>query len=121
MRRILLVILLFLSLSCRVFSPQTPASLLLPTIEGYSPDPATLQAPLVLETLQTGKKSDTSQLSPSDFSVAYHPDGRLYAGDQVSLEVIAPDEYDLAGYSVELEAPGINGGQTSSVGFGRYG
>jgi hypothetical protein len=55
------------------------------------------------------------------FSLDFHPDGGLYAGDQVSLEVIAPPGSNLKGKSVLVE---VNGPGETTLGpeqFGRFG
>lgn len=50
-----------------------------------------------------------------------HPDGELYAGDRVSIEIIAPQEVDAEGLRAEvrLETPG--GEQTETAKFEGYG
>ena len=56
------------------------------------------------------------------FAVHFHPDGPLYVGDQVSLEVVAPPHFNSAGkkVSVSLEQPG-GSTRLGEAGFGYYG
>ncbi len=44
--------------------------------------------------------------APTDspgFTVRIHPDGPLYVGDQISIEVLAPSQFDPSGKSVRVE------------------
>jgi hypothetical protein len=65
--------------------------------------------------------SQAAPLAARLFKVVYHPDGSLYVGDLVSLEVLPPPGQDLSGSSVRLTAPGAEGEVISSAGFGRHG
>jgi hypothetical protein len=53
--------------------------------------------------------------------VVTHPDGPLYVGDQVSFEVIAPGEADMADQRVEVEMPQAVEQETASQVFSPYG
>jgi len=55
------------------------------------------------------------------FTVRFHPDGSLYSGDQVSLEVIAPPGVDVAQKKVLVEAPGNPPADLGSADFGSFG
>lgn len=60
------------------------------------------------------------QLPPDDFLVRTHPDGGLYVGDHVSIEVIAPPNYPLtADYSVEIST--IEGEVLGEADFSPFG
>jgi hypothetical protein len=54
----------------------------------------------------------------SGFSVIFHPDGGLYVGDQVSLEVIPPDGWDSKDKQVQVTSGDLVLWKT---GFGAYG
>jgi hypothetical protein len=54
----------------------------------------------------------------ADFSVQFHPDGGLYVGDKVSMEVITPTGYDAAEKSVEVSADGEEIGTAAFTSFG---
>jgi hypothetical protein len=43
----------------------------------------------------------------AEFEVLIHPDGNLYIGDQISMEVIALSDLDINGKQVKVEAGGI--------------
>lgn len=57
----------------------------------------------------------------SAFQTRFHPDGGLYVGDLVSLEIIAPEGADLEGKTITLTLPTAQGPQTTEARFGRYG
>jgi hypothetical protein len=60
-------------------------------------------------------------LSANDFSVRLHPDGDLYVGDRVSLEIILKDEslLEKGRYSVQVED--TQGNRIGRAEFGRFG
>jgi hypothetical protein len=132
MRRVLVPVILLL-VACRAltsFPVASPApletSLPLPssataTAEAADVPNALPTSPVLLTPPQVEGDSQVPQLPAHVFTIAYHPDGPIFAGDLVSLEVIAPAGQDLSGYSVQLEAPGADGLQTSQAGFGRHG
>ncbi|MEW6717696.1 MAG: hypothetical protein AB1345_09360 [Chloroflexota bacterium] len=55
------------------------------------------------------------------FTVYFHPDGGLFVGDQVSLEVIAPPEFDLNQREVKVQLGDEDGEVIASQGFAPYG
>lgn len=57
------------------------------------------------------------------FAVRYHPDGPLYAGDQVSLEVIAPPGWKPDGSWVQVQVQAENGppGELGAAEFEAFG
>ena len=119
MRRILSLLILLL-IACRAFSPM-PGVSSPPAVEGDGASPATLTPPVVLAMPQARGAQHLFQPTPGAIKVRAHPDGALYAGDKVSLEVIAPGDTDLSGESVQLEAPGADGPQTSREEFWPHG
>jgi len=101
--------ILLLLLACRVLAPvgfQAPETALksLP------------KAPVWLRLLPS-----PAPLSENDFSVRLHPDGNLYVGDQVSLEIIIEDErlLEKGRYSVRVEDD--LGNRIGRGEFGRFG
>jgi hypothetical protein len=60
-------------------------------------------------------------LSEDDFSLMVHPDGELYVGDLVSLEVIASDDADINGRSIQVEFNHPQGERLEKVDFDRFG
>ena len=52
------------------------------------------------------------------FSVIMHPDGPLYAGDQVSFEVLPPSDFESKGHEVEVS---VDDRELGRAGFGPYG
>ena len=52
------------------------------------------------------------------FTVITHPDGPLYAGDQVSFEIVSADSTDVSNNQVQVS---IEGRTLASAGFGPYG
>jgi len=57
----------------------------------------------------------------SAFTVRYHPDGPLYVGDQVSIEVIAPEGIDLEHSEVQVSVKEASIGELGSAKFGAFG
>ncbi|MEE9188370.1 MAG: hypothetical protein V3U36_03300, partial [Anaerolineales bacterium] len=55
------------------------------------------------------------------FTVRLHPDGPLYVGDQVSIEIISPEDSDLEEKKVQILVGGVEPNDLGSSGFGEYG
>ena len=55
------------------------------------------------------------------FSVRFHPDGPLYVGDQVSMEIIAPKGENMDGKQVEVQVDPPNGPILGPAKFGGFG
>ncbi len=112
MRRVLPFFILVL-LACRAFAPlplqANPASTATPAPAITAlPTPIPLPAPADSQAAQ-------------DFTVRLHPDGPIYVGDQVSVEVIAPqgDKAQGDSASIQLTSP-----MTTTLGqadFSQYG
>lgn len=123
MRRLALTFLLYLALAGCVFSPAVSATPL-PSPQnpasqggaakkqaGATPTPSITTGHIPLPT-EPG-------LTPrSDFRAVFHPDGSLYVGDKVSLEVIAPDGFDPSGKSISLTAGGTDLGSAPISPYG---
>ena len=117
MRRFIPFLFLFL-LACSVLSPAGPVptptltSTAVPT-STVTPTPTSTPAPTAIP---------TPTISPSGgFQVRFHPEGQLYSGDRISLEVISPPGADLENKRVEVTLPTVSGEQTATEGFGQYG
>ena len=90
--------------------------------------PTTISAPPTSEKAPTKTsptatkipKATATPLSKPDFEVQLHPDGLLYVGDQISLEVISQGELDLDGKQVQIQVDGLKGDQVSAE-FNEYG
>ncbi|OGO34958.1 MAG: hypothetical protein A2Z16_01610 [Chloroflexi bacterium RBG_16_54_18] len=63
----------------------------------------------------------SGELQEQDFIVRVHPDGGLYVGDRVSLEVIALEPADLVGQVVDVEVVEEQGEIGLQAQFGHYG
>ncbi len=119
MRRLLLGFVLLL-MACQVFTPGIPGAAPLPSLA------ETRQPGILLPTAPAtaAPTSAAAEAQPAQdlFAVHFHPDGPLYVGDQVSLEVVAPPHFNSAGkkVSVSLEQPG-GSTRLGEAGFGYYG
>jgi hypothetical protein len=118
MRRILLTLLLFLT-ACQAAVP-TPTAL--PPLPSASPLPPTwTPSPSpTLTPLPAGTPEPSATPSP-DFSVRYHPDGPLYVGDLVSLEIISPSGLNTDALSVRVSQGEKQLGETGFQPFGIMG
>ncbi|MBC8496605.1 MAG: hypothetical protein H8D37_02980 [Chloroflexi bacterium] len=100
MRRafLLLILLLSITLACRAVVPATPTpTLVLPSAT------ATATLPPPPTATPTPTKPSLEIPDPAAFEIRLHPDGGLYVGDRVSMEVIAPQDADMgAEYSVQV-------------------
>ena len=56
-----------------------------------------------------------------EYSVRLHPDGPLYVGDRVSIEVISPEDGDLDEKKVQIQVGGQASNDLGSSGFEEYG
>jgi len=61
---------------------------------------------------------EPSPTPAADFSVKFHPDGGLYVGDQVSIEVITPTGFNAHEKSVKIIA---DGQEVGTAAFSPYG
>jgi hypothetical protein len=55
------------------------------------------------------------------FTLRVHPDGPIYAGDQVSFEIIPSQPTDLKDRQVQIDLQTAEGPKQVSAGFGEYG
>ena len=72
---------------------------------------------------RSGWESSSALVQPETptFTVRYHPDGPLYVGDQVSIEVIAPEGIDLEHSEVQVSVKEASMGEMGSAKFGAFG
>ncbi len=92
------IFLLFSSLACQGLVPAnltpTPTSLPPTATITPSPEPTTTSTPEI---------SVLNLPDAEDFDIRLHPDGGIYIGDHLSMEVIAPLDADLDGdFSVQV-------------------
>ena len=144
MRRTIILLSLLL-IACQVFSlaPAIQQALSIasptavPATVPRTPEPApsltpfqsagTATAILPLPTGQVSRATENPLARPAvatqenTFSVLFHPDGALYVGDQVSLEVIAPPEAEVHGRKVSLLTGGPAGVKLGEAQFGYFG
>ena len=133
---LVLALFVFLSLACRAvglipvqdgtgpvetFTPIGPTPSLtetrLPPTETPTFSPTPSFTPTSTPSLTPEPTGDTT---PS-FTVRYHPDHALFAGDQVSLEVIAPPGVDVSGQSVSVRTDKPGGDGLGPVEFQPFG
>ena len=111
-----LLLLLIFTLGCRALSIGSltvPTPTILPTHTARAtqaptpsatfsstapPSPSSTSSPLASPT-----PSPRATEQAESFHVQFHPDGGLYIGDLVSLEIIAPPGFDLEGDQVEIQ------------------
>ena len=136
------VLLSLLLIACQIFSlaparlqpqptsgttfSQPPTSQASGTFEPRLSPAASLPAgltPPVQPRLTGGSPAGTPPINGegNSFTVRFHPDGALYVGDQVSLEVIAPANGELLGRTVILSSGERTGDRIGEARFGLYG
>jgi hypothetical protein len=130
MRRILLI-LAFLLLACRILNPLAPtyqptipsAVLTTATIPPETALPSPTFSPTSTKTPSPTQppKGITPTIQPGAFNVRYHPDGGLYVGDLVSMEVLAPRHADLGDRKINIQIGGHPEVTLEPVKFDRYG
>jgi hypothetical protein len=99
----ILIPLVLLTIACQALVPGVQSTL---TPASATPPAVTpLETPLALAaTAQPPVNPLPAQVT--GFTVHLHPDGLLYVGDQVSLEVIPPDGSHMNGQSIRVEVEG---------------
>ncbi len=106
---------LWLSLSAPARTTPSPTPLLLqPTPTPFPTLPSSPSA-------TAGNNPQPTPSTPSRFEVRFHPDGGLYVGDLISVEVIAPAEADLHQSSAMLTLPTAEGPRTLERAFAPQG
>ena len=133
MKRLIPILAVFV-LACQALTPQSSAevrvrpvaraverSARLPADEAYPyPPPPRSGWEDSSERVQSETQTETST-EISSFTVRYHPDGPLYVGDQVSIEVIAPKGIDLEHSELQVSVKETSVGYLGSAKFGAFG
>jgi hypothetical protein len=100
-----------------------PTSTLAPTATHpftATPEPAATDTPQASPTVEPSLHTITNTTqAPAAFSVRFHPDGPLYVGDQVSIEVIAQPGMNLKEHKVQITSAG--GKLIGEAGFEGFG
>lgn len=130
-RHLVMIFILFFSLSCVCFSiplfepasTNTPTAA--PTLTASFP-PLTTPTPLITPTRTSIVETPTTTVQTATppgepFTVLYHPDGGLYVGDQVSMEVISPPGLELKDAKVQLQVDSPAGPTMGPVDFSAWG
>jgi hypothetical protein len=93
-----------------------------------TPPPTVTQSPTLTLTPSASPTAEatvtftaTPQPGPVQATVLVHPDGGLYAGDQVSLEVIVAPQEKTRDSTSQVLVNGPDGSRLGSAGFGPYG
>ena len=102
----------FLLIACQAIASLTPAA---PTISQPS---TTSTSPPILAPAPTATPTHQAE---NEFSVRLHPDGSLFVGDQISIEVISPDNVDMEEKNVRVQVSGDSPNNLGSSGFEGYG
>jgi hypothetical protein len=121
------VFFVLMIISCRALTPAAlPAdapesNAVLPTKPGPTPalSPTPNKASRTRSTILP--TANPEPLPETSFIVQTHPDGELFVGDLVSLEVFVSGEPDLEGYSVEVQVDAPHGERLEETGFGYFG
>ncbi len=93
-----------------------------PAIRTATIEPTLAPSPSPYQIEETVVVTPTVWITTDDFSVRYHPDGPLYVGDQVSIEVIAPAGTQDEAQAVKIEVPTAQGTlQTETSPFAEFG
>lgn len=122
MRRILGVILVLLT-ACQVITPLPATPTVRPTAFLPSPQAALTSTPTPAFTVKAVSPTPAAVPPKTQmaYSVRFHPDGALYVGDLVSLEVIAPTDNPTTGSEVQVELPGAPQPVNQKAAFSPYG
>jgi hypothetical protein len=103
-------------LACQAVSSLAPLSQALT----QSPPSPTLTASPVPTNTPSPSSTPTPNLA-QDYAVNFHPDGPLFIGDQVSIEIISPDEGELSEDSVQIQVAGLPTADLGSAKFDEFG
>ena len=111
-RVILLAALIIVSCQA-VSSIEPPATTIAP--------PTATVLPTEIPSTATSIPEATVTATPeAEFEVLLHPDGSLYVGDQISMEVISLGELELEDKQVQIQVSGVKDDQ-AVAGFSAHG
>src|SRR3972149_7676888 len=122
MRHWLVLVTIFL-LACQAISTFPEALLASPATSSTN----TLEIPTATHFSTPVPTSSPPHITPAttqpedSFAVRFHPDGPLYAGDLVSLEIIAPNEADLDEAQAQVQVNNSSPIDLGTADFGPYG
>jgi hypothetical protein len=121
-RKVIILCLSFILLACQFvtvpftggkLSGQTPTS-------GVTPTPSRTAPPVQYKITPFTPTSIATKAS-EPFEVQFHPDGGLYVGDKVSMEVIAPPGTNIDKLKVSVNVDPPDGASLGPVKFGYFG
>jgi hypothetical protein len=136
MRRVFIVLfILILTIACRtlistVQPTQTATSPPLPATASQTlPPPSATPSSTISPTVPAETDTPETQVTPTstqaegitDIEARFHPDGELYVGDLVSLEVIIPPGINLDDSEISVQVDPPEGKVIGSSGFGPFG
>jgi hypothetical protein len=119
MRRFLVILVIAL-LACRTLTPALPTATPSPAVAPPPTFPVSTPTPSP-QVQPTLPAIATTAPAAAGFTVRYHPDGGLYVGDQVSLEVIAPQGMNLKDHRVQVQVLAPLPADLAEVGFNAFG
>jgi len=103
---------LFLLAAVIIVSCQAVSSLGPPATEITPPTPTAVPTEIP-PTLTSIPEATSTPFPEPDFEVLLHPDGSLYVGDQISIEVISLADLELDDKKVQIQVEGIEGDQVT--------
>jgi hypothetical protein len=113
-RRFLLLAFIVL-IACQAVGSLAPE----PT---FTAQPSPTSSPTASQPPPTAAPSPTpTPILEGGYLVRLHPDGPLYVGDQVSIEVISPESEDQEDKSVQIQVMGFGSNDLGSAGFSEHG
>jgi hypothetical protein len=113
--RRLLFLAFFILIACQAVGTLAPD----PT-DTAQPSPTNSPIPTQLPPTPTPTITPISSLAEG-YLVRLHPDGPLYVGDQVSIEVISPDTEDQENRNVQIQVTGLSASDLGSAKFEAHG
>jgi hypothetical protein len=123
-RSLIFIAVLWMGLACQLISQplagflhakETPTALIYASV---SPDVGT---PISPATLTVSPVVTVTSQAAGNFVVHIHPDGDLYVGDQVSLEIISPPGLDMSNKEVYVHVEGPQGNVLGPAKFEAFG
>jgi hypothetical protein len=123
-RKLIFIIVIWMALACQwmrqplagfLHTTDTPKTL---TQARVSPE---YKKPSATVTLNASPMVTFSPQPRGNFAVHLHPDGDLFVGDQVSLEIIAPSGIDMNNKEVYVHVDGVEGNTLGPAKFEGFG
>jgi hypothetical protein len=124
MRRIVVAVFILLT-ACQAITPLPVSYTVSPTVSWSSPQAILTPTSTVTQAATVEQISPSPTPSPTWVKVSYlvqfHPDGVLYVGDLISLEVIAPSDSHITGSEVQVILPGVSQSNIQKAAFAPFG